>query len=316
MKVPLRIAVVAAFLLVLSTSSSWALLESYLPGNANITFHFTNWDEGTQYAGATAEKLYTHFGEPGYDPLYDLDTLRASLPAASLPKAGKAGEDAWGIFRLDDIFNDDTGELLWSNAWAAGDSRWVTDDFEVTGIFYGVHDQAFISHGTHQEIRGTGLRFGFFEDTARDFTTNPLPAPDGAGLRTGASGESFAKITNGTCIFSGTSVAGPFGSPQAAPYEFYNDYWGLGSENSSGRFVGKVGTVDGRTGALNLLLGDLGGGTNFKFQFDANSAGSGPWLLKSFDPGSAQITPELSSGGLMLLGMLPIGLAWWRRRKA
>jgi len=32
------------------------------------------------------------------------------------------------------------------------------------------------------------------------------------------------------------------------------------------------------------------------------------------DPG--EVTPELSSASLLLLGMLPVGLAWWRRRKS
>jgi len=36
-------------------------------------------------------------------------------------------------------------------------------------------------------------------------------------------------------------------------------------------------------------------------------------LPSPVDPG--EVTPELSSSALMLLGALPIGLAWWRRRK-
>ena len=31
---------------------------------------------------------------------------------------------------------------------------------------------------------------------------------------------------------------------------------------------------------------------------------------------SSEATPELSSGALLLIGALPVGFAWWRRRRA
>jgi hypothetical protein len=55
--------------------------------------------------------------------------------------------------------------------------------------------------------------------------------------------------------------------------------------------------------------------TNFGMHLRFGPKGSGftGWF---YDAPGRNPTPELSSGALLLLGMLPVGLAWWRRRRS
>jgi len=308
MRVPLKIAMVATLLVVVSASSSWALIEQYLPGGTDIVMKFTNWDEGTLYdeSAIVAGHTYLHAGDPGYDPLYDLDVLRAS-GGTSLPTKGATGEDSWGIFKLKEISNAVTDQLLWSTDWSASDSRWVTSPFEITMLFWGEYDDSLYFDGTTQFIKGSGLQFAMFEDTARNFDFSGGPA-----LRAGLI---YPTVTDGAMFWTGNAVTG---DPKAGTSEFYTEFTpgpGTTHDTGKGEFFAQAGTTDAGTGSLNGLLADLGGGIEFKFQFTADSLGASPWDLKSQDPVTAEITPELSTPTLMLLGLVPMGLAWWRRKR-
>ena len=57
--------------------------------------------------------------------------------------------------------------------------------------------------------------------------------------------------------------------------------------------------------------------TPFKIESSNAPGGMIDWGTVEGDKGSvAGPTPELSSASLLLFGMLPMGLAWWRRRRA
>jgi hypothetical protein len=54
---------------------------------------------------------------------------------------------------------------------------------------------------------------------------------------------------------------------------------------------------------------------NLRFTNKTPQANFG-WDVESNDPADVTVTPELSSASLMLLGLLPMGLVAWRRRKS
>ena len=60
------------------------------------------------------------------------------------------------------------------------------------------------------------------------------------------------------------------------------------------------------------------GGTLKLYYWDSNNYDNTEQIAASIDVNiyaDGGPTPELSSASLLLLGMLPMGLAWWRRRK-
>lgn len=296
MRVPLRTATLVALLVVVSASSSWALIENLLPGGANVTMKFQDWDAGTRYSNLVVGKTYTDAelaALPTVDP-GDGSAFKTLVP-------GFEGEDGFGIFRLTDIYDTNT---------LASYYNWLVQPFEITGLFWGLDDQSVLFNGTTQFIKSNNLSFAFFEDTTPDF------APGAPGSRVG---DTFPTVTDGTCIWTGNSVVG---DPYADPYEFYAEFnpgviADPKDDAGKGEFMANSGAVPTwGAGTLNWMIGDFLPGTNWKFQFTADTNGAGDWPLASNDPGKTQITPELSTPMLMLIGMLPMGLAWWRRRKA
>jgi hypothetical protein len=303
MRVPLKIGLVL-LLVAVSASSSWAVIETYLPGGATVRLKFTNWEVGTLYdtTGLTDLAEYTRGGA-----VYDLDTVPVSQKAitGTDPITGDptyTGEDSWGIFKLIGIQSGST------DLWLSGQGG-----IEITGIFWGTKDESLIMSGAQQTLKGNGLHYAFFEDTALNFSEVAGP-----GARDDSSGKPyFATATDGTLIWTGSAVPG---ITAADGYDFLS-YYTPGDpgefDDGHGAFLGNLGTNAWGTGSLNDLLGFLPNGVQMSFDFDASSedADNG-WLLVSDDPVRAYVTPELSSAPLMLLGMLPIGVAWFRRRKA
>jgi hypothetical protein len=289
MRVPLKIGLVL-LLVAVSASSSWALIETYLPGGAQVEMKFTNYDAGTRYFNLP-------IGETDPDTL---PTLAAEDATVLTPYkvVGPYGDDGWGVFFLSTIQDLNVSTIEYYNRGLA--------PFEITGIFWGLDDELITYNGTDQFIQSNDLQFAMFEGTPKNFAQgNPL-------LR--GAGETFPTVTDGSLIWTGNSV---LGDALADPYEFRTTFTPTTNIVGGGGFYAATGAVDSwGEGPLNWMFAELLDGVNFKFQFTADGSGAGLWPLKSQDPIEAEITPELSSGGLMLLGMLPIGVAWFRRRKA
>lgn len=292
MRVPLRIAMLMALLVAVSASSSWAVIETYLPGGANVTMKFSNFDAGTRYINLAPGTVYDDA---------DLAALPTSDPGGGLPYKTVTGygDDGFGTFFLTTIYDTDSLVEYYNRGMAP---------FEITGFFWGLDDKEVEFDGTSQFIKSTDLHFAMFEDPLKDFAR---------GAPTDRVGVTFPTVTNGDLIWTGSSVVG---SPDADPYEFFSKFTPgatPAADVGQGNFLAATGAVPvWGEGPLNWMFAEIEDGVNFKFQFTADTDGAGRWPLASNDPIKAEITPELSSGGLMLLGMLPIGVAWWRRRKA
>jgi hypothetical protein len=266
-----------------------------LPGGATVNMKFTNYDAGTRYHNLVDGVVYDDAA---------LAALPTSDPGGGLPYKTLTGygDDGYGIFYLTEIQDGADSTILYYNR--------ATAPFEITGFFWGLDDQSVEIDGKDQLIKSNGLHFAMFEDPLKDFAR---------GAPTDRVGVTFPKVTNGSLIWTGNSA---LGSPDADPFEFYSKFTpGLtpDKDTGTGNFMAATGAVPiWGEGPLNWMFAEIENGVNFKFQFtaDGDPVGAGKWPLKSQDPIKAEITPELSSGGLMLLGMLPIGVAWFRRRKA
>lgn len=308
MRVPLKITLMAALLVAVSASSSWALIETYLPGGAKVTMKFTNYDEGTKYYNLTSGTAYEGATlaalqwKAAYDPLA---TGAYRVAGDGVPKDinGIPLESTWGIFKLSEIYDTNNSSIVyWSRS---------TSSFEITGMFWGEVDKYVLWDGTSQTIKGNDLEFAFYEDTTPDYDF--LPGP------TIRSGNTYATATDGTCIWTGTSTPG---STDASPYEFYAKFSpgnGLTEPEGTGSFLGITSAVSGHpTGSLNYLLADYAPNIQFSFKFTSSVDGVGNtgWDLSSEDPVRVRITPELSTSWLMLLGMVPVGMAWRRRKRS
>lgn len=284
-----KLLVLMGVLLAMSASSSWAVIETYLPGGAQVEMKFTNYDAGTRY-----------FNLPiGVTDPDTLPTLAAEDATVLTPYkvVGPYGDDGWGVFFLTTIQDLEDATIEYYNRGLA--------PFEITGLFWGLDDELITYDGTDQFIQSNDLQFAMFEDPLKDFSR---------GAPTDRVGVTFPTVTNGDLIWTGSSA---LGDPLADPYEFRTSFTPTLNTVGGGGFYAATGAVDTwGEGPLNWMFEELLDGVNFKFLFTADGSGSGDWPLKSQDPIEAEITPELSSGGLMLLGMLPIGVAWFRRRKA
>jgi hypothetical protein len=313
------ITLLAALGLLLGVSSGLWATTIPLPGGAVIQLAFQNWDTGHLYGGltdGTYNEAQLHPGTPN--------------PAFTAPPGANPGEDGWGIFKMKGIYDLASGDTLWAPAAGA----------ELTGIFWGLHDYQLIQNGAVQEIRSRGLQYAFYYDTTPDFKSGD---PNTDRVKDGTVYEPFFKgstwnDTDGTLIWSGKSIPGYIGSGAlyagssigVDPLNEFITTFNYSTHAAAGGFYGDLSPVtylDGSavthtlTGVDNdqftwFAPGDPAYPTKFQFQFTGVPATGTNWLVKSNDPIDAVVTPELSSGGLMLLGMLPVGLAWWRRRKA
>jgi len=330
----LKLALIVALPLAVATQAS----AIYLPVGATIEMKFTNWDVGNTYHNLVLDKTYTQA---------ELDALPTTDPgggaAWQTPAPGAApGEDGWGIFWLESIKQKGAGitpdgTLYWS---AFTDTAYNTKS-EITGIFWGITD-TFVKQSTgssSQEIHGTGLYFAFFEDFGQDFTpatpdtgggpgnrgelwgggdkTKPywtLATNDGADA--GADGQT-GTIDDAKPIWTGVSVPGfKTAYPTDEFFTTFDPSAAPGGFTGAGGFNAEMGAVPvWGAGSLNGMWFDPTGADLF-FSFTGTSYdGSTGWMVTSNDPVRGRVTPELPSGALMLIGLVPMGLAFLRRKK-
>lgn len=297
-------------LLLVATGASWAFnLLDYVPAGQDVKFKFINYDVGTIYTA----------GNGIWTGATTLDGL-----AQTGPPGGAAGEDSWGIVKLTEIYSDDAPSPFWTSTSSLE---------EITGIFWGERDTYLADSGSstaHQQlIHGVGMNVAFFTQmkAALGFTAfDPTGGATAVGSRPSGA-PVYPTVTDGALLYTFYSIPGhnwgfPTDEfftefyPTPAPYTdsanggFWADsgsvpYWGVGPGNT--QIAQLIADPDG-PGPLN--------GCDATFKFTGVPDPSGKWLVLSDDPIRTRVTPELSSGGLMLIGLVPVGLGWWKRRKA
>jgi len=254
-----------------------AIVIEPVPGyQGPIKMKFTNWDTGTVYN--VDDGLYE--GEGALDAL------------AQVPAPGQlAGEDTWGVFRLDSI-TDESGMIdLWNR---------FTAETELTGIFWGGRDvylnQTTGPGGTSQQIHSGGI----------------------AAARTAAG--AFDTFTDGGLAWTMNTVPGH--NADFPTHEFFTEFWpdaAVGNINAAGGAFAQVGAVDldgdgvaTDVGALNssIIPNNIAPGADFAFEFTGEPDATGTWLVVSDDPIRTAI-PEPTTLALLSMG----GLAMARRRR-
>lgn len=295
-------AVMVVGLLLVATGASWAFsLFDYVEEGTKIEMKFKNWDVGVIYD--VPDGTYTGAGA--------LDLLTQTKPTGAA-----AGEDSWGIFKLAEIYVEGAVSPFWSS---------TTAPEELTGIFWGERDtylkQTTDAGQVAQTIHGDGVHLAFFSQLKADpfFTAfNNLLGP-GARVDIGAK-PTFPTVTDGTLLWTINSIPGAGGAAFPTD-EFFSNFIPSAAypdSNSDGKFWADDGLVPGwGVGPGNTEFGQyIPGKTDMVFKFTGTPDPAGKWIVASNDPILAATSPELSSSALMLLGFIPMGLGWWRRRKA
>lgn len=339
---------------------SWAYynpFEGY--GGSKVSLHLSNYDVGTQYFNLadgtyTATQLAALATKTAYDPL-------TTTPYRILPVGAAAGEDTWGIFRLDQIWALDSNWNQVAKIWETADA---TGEWEITAIFWGEDDQGLyqVTNGLTQQISqtiwGDNMHAAFFANQVTlgvdDFTTvwknGPESTTNPSYTRPGDNPE-YIGVTDSPGSTDWTKT----GAISAIPLWTFDTVYGtnLYIPDSKAEFVNTFnpasppGTISGSgsayaiasevpywgTGAGNWQWqsnpwGDLINPHDITLAFsaagkyddpstptvDESQPGNG-WLVSSSDPLKGGVTPELSSASLMLLGLFPLGLLGWKRRK-
>jgi len=308
-------------LLLAATGASWAFsLWDYADPDQAVVFKFRNWDVGTIYGAGNGV-----FGSQSTPDPTDLDGL-----AQTGPLGGDGTEDSWGIVKLVEIYLEDDPLTPLIDEGAVPIWQTTNSLEEITGIFWGSQDtylEDTCSGTSHvQRNEGIDLNAAFFADlkSAGGFTAfNQLAGPtarDASGLPI------YPTVTDGTLLWTFNSIKGHNSASNGEFFtEFYPTpqpgtesanggawlvtgsvpYWGYGSANKE--IAEYIPDPDG-AGPLN--------GCDATFKFTGIPDPGGKWLVQSDDPLRTRVSPELSSSALMLLGLVPIGIGWRRRKTA
>jgi hypothetical protein len=325
MRRPTDLLMLVVFLTGATTASShagtlWGFLKG-VPEGAVLTFGFQNYDNGVDYVGVPVG-TYTGAALAAVDK-------HATLGA----NVGKVTWDTWGIAKLQDV-EDGQGNTLWNQG---------RDGIQVYGLFWGEEDTSVLiqtnpysSKLTDFHIQGTGMQFATFEfdngpgtglgqwTTFSNATTSDIAHLGASGLNTSnPTKPTYTGITNGRLILSGSSLP-VYGEPEfSVVYSLSNSGIMSGHNNESYFYADNPNSGNGwNTPADNSFLSELqesGYTARFRFTETLQNCGKtyvpGTWNNYSHDPLDVTLTPELCPTALMLLGLIPVGLTWWRRRK-
>ena len=237
--------------LVLAVGSTAGALSFDYGYQGPIAWDLTNRDMGTIYVDPST-------GQPYADGVYGPGQANA-LPAGIPGLGSRGGEDSWGIFRINTIFEadvtvpgvdiiEDDNAILWDD----GGHR----PTELIGIFYGIQDIGFSQSAGTQTIESTGFTYEVWEQPYGSFDAAGGFLQGSAGR--GATANSYNGIgTNGgvagaTLWLSGVGTEG-----------FQGYYWGGGAATDTD-FVGtytpnQVGSTGSATMWLSVTGGSLGG---------------------------------------------------------
>lgn len=279
-----------------------------------ILIHVSGLEDTSIYLGGT---LCDEFAAPG-------SCSAAALPVGTPIPGGTAGvtaggfvagEDAWGVFRVNNITDLALNELY--NPTASGE--------EMTGIFYNVFDYRVFPGGLGTQIRSIGAGLGpailadIYLDTTPDASTAGGPlARAGAGV--------YPTYTDGSLFLSVAFVPGADALDPVA--QLAGDFDPTTSKGSAVAFANATGGSFMSSIAPGQLLTNIGTFADIRLEFDvkpvvpAGACGAGnpgcfgasPWTVQFNDPVEV-LVPEPSS--LLLLGSALLalgGIGLLRRR--
>jgi hypothetical protein len=308
-------------------SSSSALPLTWLDGpqagqaftSGGIVVKAINYDTGSLYNTLPTGTTMGYSGSPGAGVAGGETTLNALPQRAALN--GQPGEDSWGIIKITDILATASDGQLHSVYNS------IASSFELTAMFWGVHD-FFLDQvsagsglpGGGQVIDGTGLRVDIYSGV-KNFTQT-----GGPGARSSVS--SYPTATDGTLELSLLSTPGfinangTFGG-SATEFESNTANVGYAALNviggaSSGQFNTNAIGFGGSSGAQ-FTPGVAGQtSTDVWFSFTATQGVNG-WDITSNDPMLANVTtPSNVADSGSSLAMLGMGIAFlaeaYRRR--
>ncbi|MBE3096611.1 MAG: PEP-CTERM sorting domain-containing protein [Planctomycetes bacterium] len=164
-------------LVVALSSPAWAVSINFTqPWSGPIVLHLTNYDMGTVYGGAPAG-TYARV-----DTVAGMAAFTAAGGTVSTAPGSVAGEDGWGVFRIDQILTavvlgpnqiQATGTTLWANGMGGA---------ELVGMFHGLNDVNIrINPDGSQTVDSVGMLYDFYAQTLGTFNPN-----QGSAGRTGA----------------------------------------------------------------------------------------------------------------------------------
>lgn len=319
----LLLLIVASMFLALS-GPAWAL-STNIPFRVGyggpVSWHISNWDEGRVYTG-----LLTN-GDP-----VTVGTVYTSAQLQSIAPKGPAGVgDAWGIFRVETIFD---AALTGPNSMTIGSTQLYghgDEGTELVGIFYGRQDDTIVFNADgSQTINSDPL--GYFGDridlyiqpvgTAANWI-NGMAGPGAsavAGTYPGIGDDPDSTLVLTGFITPGFSNGGLDGSfsnftPQGATGE---GTFGLYLTWDGGTDLNRFGSPT-TPGIFPFF-----GGPGAPFDADARLKGTisptifplaDPWLVNTSDPAFMYVTvPEPVTMAGVLLGIGCLGRYIRRRR--
>jgi hypothetical protein len=214
-------------------------------------------------------------------------------------------EDAWSIFKVSTI-KTPSAQTLWFDG---------KDGEELTGIFYGLDDDAWTVDANGLNVQSIGGIIDVYLDNTPDF--DPTGGP---GARTGAS--TYPTVTDGELFLRLALVPGiKYGDGDTT-----NDHitYDNDLDSTTSPFTGDgafyLVVIGGSAASMfdsdaHQLVSDSGviSYADFFGQFDTTAPGRYGWLATSEDPISGRAVPEPTS--MLLLGSGLFGLAGLRRKK-
>jgi hypothetical protein len=287
--------------------------------NGPVSFHLSDWDEGTLYTGKYSDGTpVTTFGVP----------ISASLLQKISPAKAIGGEDAWGIVRVETIYN---AALTGPNAMTIGSTLLYSKGdagTELVGIFTGRKDDTvtFYSNGK-QDIYSDPLGWTTDRITLYIQPDGTADAAFAAGWIGGMGGPNSRMVggnypgigfdaTNTAYLNSGVVLTGTVtpGFENGGLDGAYADFRPSGN-TGTGTFDMYI-TWDGGT-ELNRFHSVPGifpfmGGPGAPYTADAFLAGTikatsvpsaDPWLVSTSDPAYMYAVPEPVTMASMLLGI-------------
>jgi len=327
-----------------TTSKLWDIIDN--TGGDVLTFGFQDYGMGVSYENVP-NGTYDSVTNPNAVVNGNSTNIFTGLSAWVGSANTNVSWDSWGIARLISIEGGGAKDNL------PGATLGV--DFEVCALFWGEQDSA-VTIGPDPydpanlrdfSVQGSGMQFAVFEipktaiASGWHWLDTTLPTFTGvatqgaAGLNTMTGGATatrpyYTGITDvGTYLFGGSSAM-VGGRPEFVASYSLDTLGVLGGvqglqEAHSGFFADSPNSQNGwGSGPLNPHFAALPKSLKlFQFGQDLQNTerdlvkprGGDVWDDYSHDPLNLR-TPELSSSTLMLLGFVPIGIGWWRRRRS
>ena len=219
-------------------------------------------------------------------------------------------EDAWSIFKVSTI-KTPSAQTLWYDG---------KDGEELTGIFYGLDDDAWTVSASGLNVQSIGGIIDVYLDDSDNVGYTAFNPTGGPSARTGAN--TYPTVTDGELFLRLALVPGiKYGDGDTTnDHITYDNDLDATTSPFTGDGAFYLVVLGGSAAPLfdsneYQLVSDSGviSYADFFGQFDTEAPGSFGWLANSEDPISGRAVPEPAS--MLLLGTGLFGLAGLRRKK-